>query len=262
MVTKHSAEPMPRVSAGTKLSFRANVPPSSSNTKPRMSLTSQNARYQPTAVAVVPKLSVRNPNQQPRASLSKPGRYNQRTLSQNHRKEQDNMDLEKQALFSPEPQSAPVVGPETVPAVEEAPIAEVLHQEDIEPIQMEVESELAGLAIGSPQPVMPVEEEEAQPEYNVGLLLLANDTLVHHLEECERRRTQDCLALRSERDDIKLELQAMQKRYNAHIAKMETTMQEQLQAAINHIEMLNAKLEEAQQEETLRVRKTSRRSYE
>lgn len=206
---------------------------------------------------------------------------------------QEELDIEKQAAFSPQPPSRPASPlPEPVPLLLQTPpkadlpvdgdrlcgnagLTPRTEDEDsflpdtpllpraqlLDAAPKEEEEVPTPRIRRTPQP--PVEDASAGEEtYNVSLLLLANDTLVHHLEDCERRRTVECLALKEERDELQYELEAMQQRFNSHIRKMEQSMQSQLQSALDRIEELTQALEDAnggaRTPTTKRKRKTTR----
>jgi hypothetical protein len=99
-------------------------------------------------------------------------------------------------------------------------------------------------------PSLPGDQDRSTPppqneEYDVVLLMLANDTLVQQLAECEARRIAECSRLRQERDEIKLELSMQEARFKVHAKRMEHAMQQGLMASLERIQELSAELEAA-----------------
>ena len=123
------------------------------------------------------------------------------------------------------------------------------------------------------EPIMvePLQEEECKEdvmsqitldqqmdEYDIPLLLLANDTLVLQLAECEARRIAECSRLRQERDELKLELNMQEARFKVHVKRMEHAMQEGIMASLERIQELSSELEDARaQIESLQLKSGS-----
>jgi len=104
-----------------------------------------------------------------------------------------------------------------------------------------------------------------QDEYDVNLLLLANDTLLLQLADSEARRMADCARLRQERDELKLELRMQEARFKQHAQRVEDAMQQGLMVSMTRIQELTKELDEAR-EELVKLKKgkatTTRKSGE
>jgi hypothetical protein len=90
-----------------------------------------------------------------------------------------------------------------------------------------------------------IPESKTKEEYDISLLLLANDTLVQHLSESEARRVSECGRLRQEREELRLELRMQESRFKLHAQRLEDTMQQSLMASIERIQELTQELEQA-----------------
>lgn len=86
---------------------------------------------------------------------------------------------------------------------------------------------------------------EDDDEYDVCMLVLANDTLVNQLAESESRRVLDCSRLKQERDDLKIEMKRQEARFALQVQRLQVSMQAGLMASMDKITQLNGQLEQA-----------------
>ena len=103
--------------------------------------------------------------------------------------------------------------------------------EEMREIQPEVISERPPPTPSPPAP------EEVKEEYNVNLLLLANDTLVHLLDVNERKRVKECETLMQERDEARRQLEQARTQYTKQVKAMEEHIrqsQQEYQAKLAH----------------------------
>jgi hypothetical protein len=84
-----------------------------------------------------------------------------------------------------------------------------------------------------------------ETEYDVSLLLLANDTLVQQLACSEARRIAEGSRLRQEREEIKLELDMQESRFKIHLKRLEEATHQSLMASLERIHQLTEDLQSA-----------------
>ena len=120
---------------------------------------------------------------------------------------------------------------------------EVVCEEETKVIEEQQQQQETITSITSTETIV----KEVKEEYDVTLLLLANDTLIQHLAESETRRLIECGRLRQERDELRVELKMQENRFKLHAQRLEDSMQQGLMTSLERIRDLTNELEEAKE---------------